>query len=263
MRWLALALYALLAVPLVAAPAALADEENPDPNAPPTISTETAGPLPVDLRGVWLITGNGNIANHADKFRNSVEIDAIRGSDGKLDVQPFLVELPHDMQEDLDQANKQLRLWQPSPAQVDELTSSLEKLKPIDPKRYYRHAVKVVGPSHYQDGIKPQMFDFVKDGQFAMDIEHVYRPQALTEATGVQLMNDWAVYTVQKAEPTVIEGQHARTILAAGFLPVPVSTTGPFTMRRLRGPEAMPPIPGESTTGRLGAFLAGLLRGCR
>src|SRR5207249_12220832 len=101
---------------------------------------------------------------------------------------------------------------------------------------------------------------FVQEGKFAMEFEHVYRPQA--GASGLQLINDDAVYRVEKVEPALIEGQQGRTVLAAGFVPIPVATTGPFAMRRLRGPDAMPTA-ATSGSNRLTGFLGNLFRGCR
>jgi hypothetical protein len=265
MRRFALVL-ALLAVSVLARPSAEAQDgaEQVDSNAPPTVTTEVAGEIPVDLRGVWLIVGNGQILKNPGKFRNSIDIEAIRKTDGKLDMQPVLVELPPDIQTQFDQANKQLQAWQPSPEQTEQLSRSLEQLKPVDPMRYYRHTAKIVGPGGYQEALKPELIDFVKEGAFAMAIEHVFRPQPITpDARGVQLMNDDAIYSIQKTAPTVLEGEHSRTILAAGFLPIPVATAGSFTMRRLRGPEAMPAAPARSLSDRVTGFLGGLFRGCR
>ena len=230
MRRTSVALNALVAISLFTVPVGLADD-HPDPKAAPVVQTQVSGEISADLRGVWLLVSHGTVQNiQGERIHNSLEIDAIRQQDGKLDVQPFLVLLPADMQQQLDDANDHLRSWSPSPEQIDRLSRSLESLTPMDPMRYYRHTTKIAGPAHYDEVFKPTVVPFVKDGVFAMEVEHIYRPQPADK--GLQVINDDAVYRIEKVEPALIEGQHGRTVLAAGFVPIPVATVQPVLLTK-------------------------------
>src|SRR5262249_48856780 len=123
--------------------------------------------------------------------------------------------------------------------------------------RYTRHVAKVIAPDHYADadieGALPM------DGSLvALKVQHAFRPHPAGE-NEAQLMSDDVLYVVNKAEPTQLEGEHVRMMLAAGFLRIPVKLQGRFVMYGLRGP-------GEARAGG-GGWLAGLwdrlTRGCR
>jgi hypothetical protein len=261
------ALYILLALSLVVLARGWAQEgaetgRSVPADEPPSSTTEVAGDLPVDLRGVWLIVGNGKLPK--GNFRNALELETIQQRDGKLEVHLLLRKLPQTLQDDLDQANRQLREWSPSPDQIAELARSLDRLEPLDPMRYQRHTVRLVARSQYEAVLRPALVALVRESMFAMEVEHVYRPHPIdAQSREAQLMSDKAIYGVQRVEPTFLEGEHTRTILAAAIVPVPITTSGRFVMHRLRGPEEMPAVPGRSLRERLSGFLGGLLRGCK
>jgi hypothetical protein len=241
------------ALAVAATGASAQDDQGGADLGPPTSATEVLGTPSLDLRGVWLVVSHGNIA--PGRVRNTIEMYDIESDDGGLKVDLVLRELPKPWKDALEVANKQLEEWSPSKEQVAELARTLDQLPPIDPKRYTRHAAKVVAPDHYADaeieGALPT------DGSLvALKIQHAFRPRAANE-NEAQLMSDDALFVVSKAEPTQLEGDHVRMMLAAGFLPIPVKLQGPFVMYRLRGP-------GEASAG--GGWLASLwdslTRGC-
>ncbi|HJQ85436.1 MAG TPA: hypothetical protein VKA21_15220 [Candidatus Binatia bacterium] len=232
-------------------------EGEPAPDSPPTVETQVSGEVPVDLRGIWLIAATGKVQKSEKLYRNSLELCSVQGKDGKIDVQPVLRELPEDIENQLEQANKKFQPWAPSAEQVAQVGQALDGLKPVDPMRYVRHVTVIQAPSASAEA-PHDLRDYIADSKFALQTEHVYRPRPLKEGeTGLQLMGEKTLYGVQKIEPTQLAGRHVRTILAAGFVPVPVTTEGDFTMYRLRGPEQMP----EPASGG-GGFFSNLFRGC-
>jgi hypothetical protein len=247
----------LIAMVLAVAVAGVAHAQDDQGGAdlgPPTSSTEVLGTPSVDLRGVWLVVSHGNIA--PGRVRNTVDLYDIESDGGGLKVDLVLRELPKPWKDALEVSNKQLEEWGPSKEQVAELARTLDSLPPIDPNRYTRHAAKVVAPDHYADadieGALPT------DGSLvALKMQHAFRPRPANQ-NEAQLMSDDVVFVVNKAEPTQLEGEHVRMMLAAGFLPIPVKLEGPFVMYRLRGP-------GEASAGG-GGWLAriwdSLTRGC-
>jgi hypothetical protein len=253
-----------LALGILGLPAVRAqDEEEPaSPDAPPVLKTDVIGQVPIDLRGVWLIVSNGKFPN--GKFRNTLDIESIVQRDGQLAVEPLLVELPAEWQQQIDAANKTMQEWKPTPEQVAALGRSLDSLQRVDPKRYVKHTVRIVAPAKYGEALKPELQGLVKDTLFSVEIQHDYRPQPITDANtrNVQLMSDKAFYGIQHTEPEP-EGEHIRTILAAGFVPIPINTNGPFVMHRLRGPENMPRVAEGPSSGGVMGFLQGLFRGCK
>jgi hypothetical protein len=230
------------------------DAQQPASDAPPTVETTIEGDVPMDLRGVWLITSNGEFKN-SGKFRNGLDIETIRQKDGKLEVEPVLREFPSDVQTEFDESNKQWKKWAPSPEQIDAIQKSLDQLKPVDPMTYFKHINKIMGPSKDGTGEVPA------DSKFVLDVEHVYRPHPADEKN-IQLMTDKATYIAKDTSPTKISGDMNRSILAASFVPVPLNMTGTFTMYRLRAPEQLPASE-SAPAGGLRGFFAGLFRGCR
>jgi hypothetical protein len=245
----------LLAVTLVGT--SLAQEPYKPPTDPPTSTTEVFGEIPTNLTGVWLMVANGRLTN--GQFRNTVELYTVAANGSGLDFDLLIRELPTRIKEAVDKSNKDLTLWTPEPADIQEIGKSIDDLEAGDPMRYMRHTVKVIAPDKAGEGARPQLQDQASKGLFSLEIEHAYRPQPV-QGQNAQLMADKAFYTVEKIEPTVLEGQHIRTILAAGFVPIPVTTQGAFRMYRLR--DSAVSGDGAARGGGIGQFLSELFRGC-
>ena len=242
----------------------------PIPTDPPTSSTQVLGELPVDLRGTWLLVANGKFVGLKNEVkeggRNTVELYTVDTKDGQLNMELLLRKLPNAIADELEVANKAMAPWKPSDAQLAEIKRSLDKLAPEDPMRYLRHTIKLYGPDHFQDAImRGPASGMAKDALFLIDIEHEYRPQPMTdEHPGAQLVADKCFYAAHKVEPTAIIGEHGRAVIAAGFVPIPVSTLGDFQLYRLRAPGEAPPAEAAPTLSqRLSEALRSLFRGCK
>jgi hypothetical protein len=248
---LALALSVALSAP------SLAQEEAPPEvpqYGPPTQSTEVLGDISTDLRGIWVIVSHGGLPSN--RVRNTVELYDIQGEGSALKLEYLVRKLPEDWQKGIDEANRAFKAWTPTDAQVAELARAVDHLDPGDANMFLEHKARVVAPSKYEEaevtGPMPT------DGSlFAIRVLHAYRPGPPKEAQA-QLMKDEVLYVVQKAEPKHLEGDHSRIVLAAGFLPIPVVTQGPFLMYRLRAPGEVPPA--DSPLAR---FWDALTRGCK
>ena len=244
--------------------------QTPIPTDPPTSSTEMLGEIPVDLRGTWLMVANGKFVGMKNEVkeggRNTVELYSVDMKDGKLDMQLLLRKLPKAIADEIDLANKNFAPWKPSDEQLANLKRSLDKLEPDDPMRFLRHTIKFYGPDHFQDALmRGPATGMAKDALFLIDIEHEYRPQPMTdEHPGAQVVADKCFYAAHKIEPTAITGVHGRAVIAAGFVPIPVSTIGDFQLYRLRAPgEAAPAEAAPSMSQRLSETLSSLFRGCK
>jgi hypothetical protein len=241
----------------------LAQETTPEeaPAAePPITTTEVVGEIPVDLRGVWLLVTQGQVGNVEGKVRTGADLYAVWGNDGKAEVELYLRELPEQMATAIKESNKKLLPWKPTEEELAALSKNLESLTPIDPMRFEKHTVKLVGPDSYGTAFKADVQDMLKDTQFALDLDHQFRPQPVKDKMA-QLMLDKAILGGKQTSPTLYEGRQIRTLLAAGFAPIAVTTKGPFWLYRVRGPENMPPREGTSGSW-LGKLFGGLTRGC-
>jgi hypothetical protein len=236
------------------------DEEFKAPTDAPTSTTEVVGEVPTDLTGTWLMVANGKLTD--GRFRNTVELYTVANNGSGLDFQLLIRDLPPRIKQVVEDSNKELRVWTPTPADVQEIGKAVDGLEPLDPMRYIRHTVKIVGKDKSGEAIRPQLQEQASKGAFSLEIEHAYRPQPV-QGNNAQLMADKALYTVEKVEPALLEGQHVRTILAAGFVPVPITTSGEFRMYRLRGTAVSPTADGAGSGGGVGSFLSNLFRGCK
>lgn len=251
---LVLALAAILAARALA-PAQEAPGGVPE-YGPPTQSTQALGQVPVDLRGTWVIVSHGGLP--ASRVRNSVEIYKIDGQGDATTLEYQVVKLPDDWKQGLDEANKTFKAWTPTEAQLAELARSVDQLEPADANAFLRHQAKVIAPSHFAEAEVDRGTMPTEGSVLALRVQHAYRPGPAKEGQA-QLMSDEALFVVQKAEPTRLEGDHSRILLAAGFLPIPVVTQGPFVMYRLRGPGEKPPAPPSA----LARIWDALTRGCK
>jgi hypothetical protein len=241
-------------------PAAAQDASAPQGEEPPTSTTEVLGTIPVDLRGLWLLVANGK-AGESQLVRNTVELYSIAQKDGALDVELLVRDLPKKLQDDIASADKASRPWTPTEADLGLLRSEVDALEAGDPMRYVKHATRLVAPDRYAADLHAPNQSMVENSAFAIEIEHDYRPRPV-EGRTAQLIADKAVYAVRESEPPRLEGEHLRTILAAGFVPVPINFSGPFTLYRLRDASEWAPPP-QSFTARLAAWTETLFRGCR
>lgn len=241
------------------------------PSEPTTSRTTVAGEPPVDLVGTWLMVGSGRFVLGAqstpstpERFRTAVEIWTVEGSPSGLEVALLDRQLPGRVQAALDTANRELRAWTPSADDVAAIRTGLDHLPRNDPDRFLRHTYHLVDSAHLID-LAGFPSDLTAGLQLGLEVEHEYRPQPIDTAhPGAQLMRDRAVYAVRDTG-AVLAGEHVRTVLAAGFVPIPITTRGPFHLYRLRAPGDEAPAP-EVRAGlgaQLAAALRGLLRGCR
>jgi hypothetical protein len=241
-------------------PAAAQDASAPQRQDPPTSTTEVLGTIPVDLRGLWLLVANGKVGD-SPVVRNTVELYSIAQKDGALDVELLVRDLPKKLQDDIASADKASRPWTPTEADLKLLRREVDALEAGDPMRYVKHTTRLVAADRYAADLRAGTQSMVENSAFAIEIEHGYRPGPV-EGQKAQLMADKALYAVEKSEPQRLEGEHLRNILAAGFVPVPINLSGPFTLYRLRaaGESAPPP---QSFTARLAAWAETLFRGSR
>jgi hypothetical protein len=236
-------------------------EEVP-PDAAPITTAEVVGKVAVDLRGVWLLVTQGQVGTVEGKVRNGADLYAVWGDDGKQEVELYLRELPEAMATTLKESNKKLLPWKPTDDDIASLSKNLESLTPIDPMRFEKHIVKLVGPDSYESTFKADVQDMLKDTQFGLDLEHQFRPQPVKDKMA-QLMLDKALMGGKQINPNLYEGRQIRTLLAAGFAPIAVTTKGPFWLYRVRGPENMPSRDGAASGSWLSRLFSGLTRGCK
>jgi hypothetical protein len=234
---------------------------NPAASEPETSTTRVAGNLPVDLRGVWLVTVAGQYGGDGTKMtRNFAELWAIESSGGDLAVSLVQRHLPDVVRQEMQRADAEGRAWAPSPSVLADLAREMDRLPPADPQTFLRHEYKLATPEHYAAELD-RSAAAAEGSAFAVLVKHVYRPRT-DQPHGAQLMSDDAVYAVEKVDSTRLDGKVSRVILAAAFVPVPVRADGPFVMYRLRGPDgAAPAAPG--LWARLAEALGSLFRGCR
>jgi hypothetical protein len=226
-----------------------------DPYGPPTQNTELLGQVPIDIRGTWVIVSHGGLPSN--RVRNTVEIYKIDGEGNGTALDYQVVKLPDDWKQGLDEANKAFKSFTPTDAQLAELARSVDRLEPGDTNAFIRHQAKIIAPSHFAEAEVGRSGISTENSVLALRIQHAYRPGPAKEGQA-QLMSDEALFIVQKAEPTRLEGDHSRIVLAAGFLPIPVVTQGPFTMYRLRAPGEQPPA-----SSALARIWDALTRGCK
>jgi len=207
-------------------------------------TTTVAGKIPIDLRGVWLLVAQPEVAK--DKFKTFPELLVIsQQKDGQPSFHLLDVRLPADMAAQVKAANDSLASWAPSDEQLAALRRGWSKLPPATDKdvmagdhAYARIDYRLTAPERYPEVFARQdklLKSVLSESTFSLQVVEQYRALPLPADSNVtQLARRTSVYGFRNASDHVLEGAQVTGFLAAlPFAPLPLSWSGKFTMYRL------------------------------
>jgi hypothetical protein len=137
--------------------------------------------------------------------------------------------MPKNIQESIDKANKEERIWDPSDKEIAELKSSWKTLKPKPNSEYSRIQWKVLQDKYLDGGMLQD--EKTKNAKFVISGD-----ASLIAGPG-QANRTILVYGADKVSDRVIEGGHVRAIMTAAPFPIPIDMKGTFKMVRLTDPK--------------------------
>jgi len=201
-------------------------------------TTTVAGKVPVDLRGVWLLVAQPEVAK--GKFKTFPELLMIsQQKDGRPSVHLLDVRLPADMAGEVKAANEKLEFWAPSAVELAALRRGWSKLPPATNKDVHKSDVAygtvdvtVASPEKYGEvfaGGDPGIEEALKGSMFALQVVERFRPLPMPPGENIaQVMERKSVYVVRSATDSVLEGKQFTGFVAAGpGVPIPI----PFASR--------------------------------
>jgi hypothetical protein len=204
-------------------------------------TTTVAGKVPVDLRGVWLLVAQPEVAK--GKFKTFPELLMIsQQKDGRPSFHLLDVRLPADMTGELKAANDNLEFWAPSDAELAALRRGWSKLRPATEKdvlagdhAYARIDFRLAAPERYAE-VFPRQDKLTKgvlsESTFSLSVTEQYRALPLPRNSNVtQLAGRTSVYGFRTASDHVLEGAQVTGFLASlPYAPLPLTWSGKFTM---------------------------------
>jgi hypothetical protein len=142
-----------------------------------------------------------------------------------FDVSLIDVDMPKDIQDSVDQAQKADKPWVPSAKQLAELKSSWSTLKTKAPSEYGKIEWKVTSADKYDDNL--QTDEQTKGSKFVISGNEEMIPKPGVPKTNV------LVFGVRKIQPDVLEGGHVRAMMATAPFPLPIEMKGTFKMYKV------------------------------
>ena len=143
----------------------------------------------------------------------------------EISVKLLDVDLPKEMQSEIDTKNKAEEIWEPSAKELATLKSSWKSLKPRAKTEYSRIQWKVMENKYLDGGLLQD--DKTKNAKFVISGD-----AALIASPG-QANRNILIYGADKVSATEIEGGHVRAIMTAAPFPIPIDMKGSFKMYRL------------------------------
>jgi len=206
-------------------------------------TTTVAGKVPVDLRGVWLLVAQPEVAK--GKFKTFPELLMIsQQKDGRPSVHLLDVHLPADMAGEVKAANEKLEFWAPSAVELAALRRGWSKLPPATDKdkdvvagdhAYARIDFRLAASERYAEAFPTQdklLKSVLSDSTFSLEVSEQYRALPVPPDSNIsQLARRTSVYGFRTASDHVLEGAQVTGFVAAlPYGPLPLTWSGKFTM---------------------------------
>lgn len=201
-------------------------------------TTLVRGKIDTDLKGVWLLVANIEVA--PGKFRNFPQLLKITTGDKGPEFHLLDVKLPENIDKSVKEAKQDK--WQPTAEMRKSLAAQwselpLAKEKTINDFMYDKVKYELTAPDHYGElGQKSDKIDkALGDTKFGVRITENYRPREIPKDVPVtQLAQRVTIYGVKKADKDTLQGEQLTGFIAVGIAtPLPFTFNGPFVMYRL------------------------------
>lgn len=151
--------------------------------------------------------------------------DSVVDLHDEISVNLLDVDLPKNIQDSIDKANKSEQVWAPTEQDLATLKSSWKTLKPRAKTEYSRIQWKVMQDKYLDGGMMQD--EKTKNAKF------VISGDASLVASPGQANRNIIIYGADQVSDKVIEGGHVRAIMTAAPFPIPIDMKGVFKMIRL------------------------------
>ncbi len=151
--------------------------------------------------------------------------DSVADQQDEVTVNLVDVDLPKEIQDSIDAANKANKPWEPSDKDLATLKSTWKTLKPKAKTEYSKIQWKVMEHQYLEGGMLQD--DKTKDAKFVISGD-----AQLISSPG-QANRNIIIYGADNVTDRMIEGGHVRAIMTSAPFPIPIDMKGSFKMYRL------------------------------
>ena len=235
----------LLSAPVGAQPqpGAPAEQAPPEETGPPKQEAVSAGTLPEDLLGRWLVVGWVGIRDD-EHAKTTTGLWNVTLEDAQIVFNENYREMPKRIAGLLTDANSEDKAWRPTPQDLSELASAWDTLPERDPKIATQRN-EIYGKDGFDRDFQNE--EQTKNAIWAARQTAFFRRSA---APSVRSIN---VFGATEARDGGYAGNYTAATIAAAPFPIPITLKGKFQMYRVSGP-----IEPKSKKG----FWASLFSGC-
>jgi len=213
-----------------------------EPKGPPQQQLLSAGTLPDDLLGRWLVVGWISI-NESDKVKTTTALWEVTREDAQLVFRELHRDLPASTVKAINEANTVDKAWRPTPQDLTDIASSWGTLPERDPQLELLRN-ELYGPDGYDADFKNEAK--TKDAIWAARQTGTFRRSAQPAVRSIN------VFGAIEARDGGYAGNYTAATIAAAPFPIPITLQGKFQMYRV----------GESEPPATGGFLSSLFSGC-
>jgi hypothetical protein len=228
------------AQPQAGAPAAQAP---PEETGPPKQEAVSAGTLPDDLLGRWLVVGWVGMRDE-EHAKTTTGLWDVTREDAQIVFSENYHELPKRVGDLVNEANAEDKAWRPTPQDLSEIAASWGTTPERDPKIATQRN-EIYGQDGFDRDFKNE--EQTKSAIWAARQTAQFRRSANPSVRGIN------VFGATEARDGGYAGNYTAATIAAAPFPIPITLKGKFQMYRVAGPSEPKAKPG---------FWASLFSGC-
>jgi hypothetical protein len=199
----------------------------PEEKGPPKEEVVSAGTLPEDLLGRWLVVG-WIAMKGGDTGKTTTALWDVTKEDEQIVFHEYFRAMPPQINEKIVEANAGDNIWRPTPEDIAEITRSWDSLPEHDPKMATQRN-ELYGRDGFDRDFKnePQ----TKDSIWAARQSGNFRRSAAPSVKSI------TVYGAMEAKDGGYAGNYTAATIAAAPFPIPIKLEGKFQMYRVGGPS--------------------------
>ena len=199
----------------------------PEEKGPPKQEVVSAGTLPEDLLGRWLVIG-WIAMKGGDTGKTTTALWDVTKEDEQIVFHEYFRAMPPQINEKIVEANAGDNIWRPTPEDIAEIARSWDSLPEHDPKMSTQRN-ELYGKDGFDRDFKnePQ----TKDSIWAARQSGNFRRSAAPSVKSI------TVYGAMEAKDGGYAGNYTAATIAAAPFPIPIKLEGKFQMYRVGGPS--------------------------
>ncbi len=199
----------------------------PEETGPPKQEAVSAGTLPDDLLGRWLVVGYVGIRDD-EHAKTTTALWEVTREDEQIVFTENYREMPKHIAAVVTDANAEDKAWRPTPQDLSEIASGWDTRPERDPKIATQRN-EIYGNDGFDHDFQNE--EQTKNAIWAARQTAYYRRSAAPSVRGIN------VFGATEARDGGYAGNYTAATIAAAPFPIPITLKGKFQMYRVAGPS--------------------------